>query len=62
MLVYERDPNLNSSLTNNDLMKSSLDQSTTQVLQLFPSLNEQIPACRWKFDRDAFANVASPDV
>jgi len=58
----EGDTNVYCSLTNDDLMEPSLDQSTTQVLQLFPGLHEQIPARWWKLDRDTFARVTGPDM
>ena len=43
-------------------MKTSLDQTASEVLQLLARLDQEVTSGLRKFDKDAFASVARPDV
>jgi hypothetical protein len=50
-----------SSIVDNDFMKASFDQSTSDMFKLFSSLHEQIIPRR-DFDSNALAGIPGPDV
>ena len=55
-------PYLQRGLVHNDLVITGLDEPTSEVLELLPSLDEEIPPRRRELDRHPFARVASPYV
>jgi hypothetical protein len=50
-----------SLIVDNDFMEASLDQSTSDMFKLLPSLHEQVIPRR-DLDSNALAGISGPDV
>lgn len=54
--------NLESCIIHDYLMETGFDKASTEMLKLLTSLDEEISASRWEFDRNSLSGIPSPDV